>query len=503
LTREVLLIKKAEIDTTRADAAQQIKSSKNIQKLQKEEKMKDTFRKLFGAAGAVAMAGLLVVAAPAGAASTDERIKALEAELQQLKTDQQRVEKDQSQMQSDALAAKMKMPSIRYRNGRGLTFRGADRSWQFTMGAKVQAQMALFPDRGDDSELAQGGMALRHMENDTYFRLLNGLYEFGLTADFSGGRQAASVKSERFRINLNNFSPYYPKICVLLLCNGTQSPHNRVSSSGGATLERAPAFDNRFSTFGGKGVGLTWERVPVGNMRVDRLSLSYQSNGSMSNDNYYDFEQRSGLKGFLVGAIVKPFAKHKDMYAKGLRVGFTFVNELAENTRMRVRTRNRFARETVFDIRAVSGGYTYVEPWIDWSGGPWHLGYTWGRHDGENKGGADAVINTNTIETGVYVWGPKGFLSGSRNGGWRLTYTHNRTDMDKGGFAGTGKVRENRYTENILMLRWYQRSNIAYSIEYQNNHVNRLDKANPDIGVDDAAAGGRHQVFTLATLVEF
>ena len=133
LTREVLLIKKAEIDTTRAVAAQQIKSSKNIQKLQKEEQMKDTFRKLFGAAGAVAMAGLLVVAAPAGAASTDERIKALEAELQQLKTDQQRVEKDQSQMQSDALAAKMKMPSIRYRNGRGLIFRAADRSWQITI----------------------------------------------------------------------------------------------------------------------------------------------------------------------------------------------------------------------------------------------------------------------------------------------------------------------------------------------------------------------------------
>ena len=465
--------------------------------------MKDTFRKLFGAASAVAMVGLFVVAAPAGVAGTDERIKALETELQQLKADQQRAEKEQSQVRADALAAKMKMPSIRYRNGRGLTFRAADRSWQFTMGAKVQAQMGFFPDRGDDSDLAQGGMALRHMENDTYFRLHNGLYEFGLTADFGGGREAASVKSERFRINLNNWSPYYPKICVLLLCNGTQSPHNRVSSSGGATLERAPAFDNRFSTFGGKGVGLNWERVPVGNMRVDRFSLSYLSNGSMSNDNYYDFEQRSNLKGFLVGTIVKPFAKHKDMYAKGLRVGFTFVNELAENTRMRVRTRNRFNRETVFDIPAVSGKYTYVEPWIDWSGGPWHLGYTWGRHTGENKGDTDAVITTNTIETGVYVWGPKGFLSGSRNGGWRLTYTHNRTEMDKGGFANPGEVRGNRYTENILMLRWYQQRNITYSLEYQNNHVNRLDNANQNIGVDDAAEGGRHQVFTLATLFEF
>jgi outer membrane murein-binding lipoprotein Lpp len=510
LTREVLLIKKAEIDTTRADAAQQIKSSKNIQKLQKEEKMKDTFRKLFGAAGAVAMAGLLVVAAPAGAASTDERIKALEAELQQLKTDQQRVEKDQSQMQSDALAAKMKMPSIRYRNGRGLIFRAADRSWQIGVGGQFQAQMAFFPEIGDDtnSNLAQGSMFGRHMETDTYFRLMNGLYEFGLTADFSGGRQAASVKSETFRIKLGNWGPYYPNIHVLAVSPGTQSPHNRVSSTSGATLERAPAFDNRFSTFSTKGLGLNWEKVPVGSMMVNRFSFAYLSNGSMVNDDRYDWDS-SDKKGVVLGITVDPFAKHKDMYTKGIRLGFTYVNSLADGARMRVRTR-RPHRATLFDIRDDLGKYTYAEPWIDWNGGPFHAGYTWGRHTSENKsaeGGGDPTITTNMIEAGVYVWGPKGFLSGSRNSGWRLTYQHNRTAMDLGGFPTGSGLRKYTYVENIVMLRWYQQRNITYSLEYQNNSIDKFDPridrglSSDALGFD--AGGGRHQSIVLATMWQF
>ncbi len=458
--------------------------------------MQETLRKIFGAASAVAMAGLFVVAAPAGAAGTDERIKALEAELQQLKADQRRVEKEQSQVQADALAAKMKAPSIRYRNGRGLTFRAADRSWQFSMGAQVQAQMGFHPGLSDDSDLAQGTMGLRHMEHDTYFRLLNGLYEFGLTGDFAFTRDNPNVKSERFRIHLSRWSPHYPTVCVLVLCNGTQSPHTRVSSTGGATLERAPAFDNRFSTFGGKGVGLTWSRVPVGNMRIQTLSLSYLSNGSMADDDYRDFSDGNRRKkGFVGGIVVDPFFKHKDMYAKGIRVGFTFLNELPTGTRMRVRSRSRFNRDTIFDQRGV-GKFTFVEPWIDWNAGPWHLGYTWGLHTGENTAGDDTVINTHNIEVGVYVWGPKGFLSGSRNRGWRLTYSHGRTDSEKEGF-------ENTYSENIIMLRWYHQRNLTYSLEYQNNHVNRLERANANLGVDDPAEGGRHQVFTVATMWQF
>ncbi len=472
--------------------------------------MKDTFRKLFGAAGAVAMAGLLVVAAPAGAASTDERIKALEAELQQLKTDQQRVEKDQSQMQSDALAAKMKMPSIRYRNGRGLIFRAADRSWQIGFGGQFQAQMAFFPEIGDDtnSNLAQGSMLGRHMETDTYFRLMNGLYEFGLTADFSGGREAAGVKSETFRIKLGNWGPYYPNIHVLAVSPGTQSPHNRVSSTSGATLERAPAFDNRFSTFSTKGLGLNWEKVPVGSMMVNRFSFAYLSNGSLVNDNRYDWDS-SDNKGVVLGITVDPFAKHKDMYTKGIRLGFTYVNSLADGARMRVRTR-RPNRATLFDIRDDLGKYTYAEPWIDWNGGPFHAGYTWGRHTSENKsagGGGDPTITTNMIEAGVYVWGPKGFLSGSRNSGWRLTYQHNRTAMDLGGFQTGSGLRKYTYVENIIMLRWYQQRNITYSLEYQNNSIDKFDPSisrglsSDALGFD--ANGGRHQSIVLATMWQF
>ncbi|NIO10805.1 MAG: hypothetical protein GTO40_23495 [Deltaproteobacteria bacterium] len=96
--------------------------------------MKQSLRNIFSAASAVFLIGLFVAAAPVGAASTDERIRALEAELQQLKSEQQKVQAEQAVMKEDALAARAKLPSFRYRAGRGLTVRRrgsflADRVW--------------------------------------------------------------------------------------------------------------------------------------------------------------------------------------------------------------------------------------------------------------------------------------------------------------------------------------------------------------------------------------
>ncbi len=56
--------------------------------------MKQSLRTIFGAVSAVFMIGLFVTAAPVRAASTDERIKALAAELNQLKAEQQRVKQE-------------------------------------------------------------------------------------------------------------------------------------------------------------------------------------------------------------------------------------------------------------------------------------------------------------------------------------------------------------------------------------------------------------------------
>ena len=132
--------------------------------------MKQSLRKIFGAVSAVFLIGLFVTAAPVRAASTDERIKELEATLNQLKAEQQQVKQEQVLIREDALAARSKLPSFRYRPGSGLRIRGADRSWEYRVRGEFSGFMGFFPGGGrspEDSEdkgPTNGGMRLRHQQ---------------------------------------------------------------------------------------------------------------------------------------------------------------------------------------------------------------------------------------------------------------------------------------------------------------------------------------------------
>jgi len=153
--------------------------------------MKQSLRKIFGAVSVVFMIGLFVTAAPVRAASTDERIKALAAELNQLKAEQQRVKQEQTQIKQDALAAKAKLPSFRYRPGSGLRIRSADRSWEYRVTGEMSVHMSFFPNGGrsvsDDEGKgpSQPSMYLRHQQWGHYARLVNGLFEFGFNMKFA------------------------------------------------------------------------------------------------------------------------------------------------------------------------------------------------------------------------------------------------------------------------------------------------------------------------------
>ena len=88
--------------------------------------MKESLRKMIGAASTLFLIGLfVVVAAPARAEGVGDRITALEEELTQLKG-------EQVQMREDALAAKAKLPTFRYKT-RGLRITAADKSWGWRM----------------------------------------------------------------------------------------------------------------------------------------------------------------------------------------------------------------------------------------------------------------------------------------------------------------------------------------------------------------------------------
>ncbi len=492
--------------------------------------MKQSHRNILGAVSTVFLIGLLATAAPVRAASTDERIKALEAELNQLKVDQQQVKQEQTQMKQDALAARSKLPSFRYRPGSGLRIRGADRSWEYRVTGEFSTYMSFFGGGGrseettDDGGPTQGGMFGRHFQWGHFARMLNGLYEFGLNIKCDrGGSGDCRSSSQRANIRFSTWSPFYPDVQVLATRNGLYSRNSRTSSSSGHTIERETNYDGFLSTGSSKGLGLRWNDVPIGPSTTDfvlnYLSGNDQFNAKMTQDPLPQ-------KGFVLGISTDPLKKSKNKWLKGLNVRFNYVNVAADDNRganqMRVRARNRTNRATLFSMN-VRGRHTYVEPSIDYTVGPFNIAYFWARQAGEQRrtggcaaGGAacanfsDSRLTVNNVAMGMWLWGPKGFMSGSRNGGWRISYTHNRQYFDAGGAPASasgsefGTMRRWHHLENILFLRWYQKRNFLWHVQLSFNSISKMNggtstvrEARRRFGILER--GGTYQVLTVGT----
>ena len=477
--------------------------------------------------------GLFVVAAaPVRAASTDERIKALEEELNRLKTEQQEVKKEQQEMQEDALAQRRARPafSASYRNGRGARFQwGGEKSAELRLGLKFQTQMSFFPDSDaealvDDSGdgPSQGSMIFRHIEMPIYARLMDGLYEFGFTFRGDTSRNG-QTKTERMQINFNRWSPYYPEFKINAIGPNTWAPLLRVSSSSGNSMERAPVFNGQFNTGSSKGLAFQWDEVPVGDGTVN-FNINYMS----GNDEWNDKISRdpTDQKGIMVGLSAMPFSKGKNGLFKGLEIGGTYLNvhdEVQRGSAIDASTRGRNNEVDIFSTD-LNGRRQYGQIWTEWAYGPYSLSFAWDHTNGERNENATEGIPANTpdvkVDTlafggGVYLWGPDGFLSGSRNGGWRFTYSHVRTHFDQGedsagapaAYGSDFDMEDWHYIENIFMLRWFQKNNVSYALEYQLNSLNQMrgsgDAADARERLGILSSGGTYQIVTINALFQF
>jgi len=81
-------------------------------------------KKKFSVLAAVAflLTAMLLIGAPAGAQSVDDKIKAVEQELSSLKSQQMELKKE-------ATAAAAALPTFGYRPGNGVNIEAADKSW--------------------------------------------------------------------------------------------------------------------------------------------------------------------------------------------------------------------------------------------------------------------------------------------------------------------------------------------------------------------------------------
>src|SRR5918994_519956 len=124
------------------------------------------------------LSAFLLAAAPAFAQGVDDKIKALEQELSQLKS-------QQIELKKDATAAAAAMPEFSYRPGAGLNITAADRSWGIRFGYEFAIDMMFL--EGQDAR-REGYFGLFRRRNRPQFSYYwdRGFYEFNAELDMDG-----------------------------------------------------------------------------------------------------------------------------------------------------------------------------------------------------------------------------------------------------------------------------------------------------------------------------
>ena len=131
----------------------------------------------FGALGFM-LAAFLLAAVPAWAQSVDDKIKALEQELGQLKS-------QQVELKKEATAAAAALPSFSYRPGNGVNIEAADKSWGIRFGIEAHLR-ALFESGQDQVGRTNGEVMLRRWRPSIFYCIDNCLYEIEMSWDMDG-----------------------------------------------------------------------------------------------------------------------------------------------------------------------------------------------------------------------------------------------------------------------------------------------------------------------------
>jgi len=477
--------------------------------------MKQSFRKIFGAASAVFLIGLFVTAAPVRAASTDERIKALAAELESLKAEQRKVQQEQALMKEDALAAKAKLPSFRYRPGSGLRIRGANKDWAFRVGLQFDFRWQFYP-AGDEEAASsfsptQGSLTIRRLRpHFWYYRGENLFWEGRLTLNVGADRDVG-LQTAYLDAHFEKWNPYYPMVRMAL--RGGPSFFTidaNYGSMGGIVLERSVMTQGWLNTTSNSGtIGFNWRGVPLpGAPGTFRLSLVYAQDaggGSLSSSNTDTDDQ----KDFIMGLGVKPFSKSKNKWLKGMHVGLGtvlgVVGKKDEITNIRARVNQRGNRVD-FWRQSGRGFRQWIQPFYEHRVGIYRIRAMWVNQKfqrdytgGDSQDGDSHNMATSKswyIRQGLMLWSPKGFLTGrpNRPKSLRIGFGFERLDIDigsvdhiasgrfgstSGGLNASGQVAMNMILRQIN-LTYFVKRNFKFFTQYEWYTWNKFNGVNED-----------------------
>jgi hypothetical protein len=456
----------------------------------------------------------LVTTVPASSQNVKEEIQALKNRLAEL-------EAQQIEMQREATEAAAALPTFEYRPGNGLNIEAANKAWSFRTSLESHFRYNFLSGR-DQVGRSQGELEGRRFRPYFFFCLDNCLWEMEAALDLDGwgggnakddlGDPGGSILQRGAVVfNAQNLHPWLPSVQFGMEVQNAQggSLARQGSGSVGAQAEYdLHTANNGFNTGrAGSGIVLNWDDRSLnaigipGNLRRIQLSMSSIAEGD---DGIQSLTDR---KDFNVYGSIQPFADIKNKWIRGLtfEYGSWFCNvddRALQNgcSRYRVRDNARGAgRTTLFDTGSDSIGdglHIAHGPGIVWSVGPYTLRAMGHFQRSEDQGGDRGRKKGNSFLIGhdLFLWSPKGFLTGSANtAGSILVGTHfERVDMSCETGALCAAINEGQFHRTRILLReadlWYfiaPRMSVGVSWLWYDasNLVQGADEAAHNLGV--------------------
>jgi hypothetical protein len=472
------------------------------------------------------LAGVFVLAAPAFAQSVDDRIKSLEQELLQLK-------EQQIELKKEATTAAQAMPSFSYRPGNGLNIEAADKSWgvRFTIETHFRYE---FESGRSHIGRTEGELMGRRFRPGVLYCINNCLWEIEATLDLDGfgtgnGKNSTNTSTssilQRGAVNFHaeNLNPWLPTVQFGMDIQnaGGGSLARQGSGNVGAQAEYdLLTRNNGFNTGrAGQGAVLNWDDRSLADIgipgRIGKFQLGMSSVGE-GDDGLSSF--KDGGKNWNTYLSLQPFSEVKNKWISGLTfeygVWFCNVDLRGMNgcDRYRIQDHGDGGRQTLFDTGAGSIGNgltTAMGPGVVWSVGPYTLRAMGSFEQSADEGGTRGKKRAHNFLIGhdLYLWSPKGFLTGSATTpGSILTGTHfERNDMsvdcsDRPGGAPFGITcaatgiggHITQFHRNTVLLRewdlWYviaPRMNVGINVLWYDakNLDNRPNQAAQNLGI--------------------
>ncbi len=466
----------------------------------------------FAALGSL-LAALVLAAAPAWAENLDGRIRSLGDELSRLKSEQMELKKD-------ATAAQAALPDFSYRPGNGVMIEAADKAWALRFSIEANFDMNFEAGRADAGR-TDGEVFGRRFRPYIWYCINNCFTEIEAGWDMDGfgtgnGKNSTNtaigsyLQSAVAHIHFEQVNSWLPTLNAGMNVSGTISSYRQGGSSTGAQLEYDLLSRNNGWNTGvaGQGINLNWNNLSLnaigipGTMRAQVARATFGAgDGGLSS-----FTDKVS---WSVYARIEPFTQAKNKWLSGLgfEMGSWFCNADKTNEsvdynsfvscgRNRVQDHGPGGRQTLFEFRPAAGtGVTnggpkgmahYLIPGIGWNVGPYTLrviggfqNYNFKNHAGAASGGGEGIDTKATnflIGHDLFIWSPKGFLTGSSSepGSVLVGYHFERNDYSCGHTRGlaacarssdsavpgaNGVLGANQYSRNRILLNewdvWY------------------------------------------------